>query len=84
MSKPFFRVSAFAPPAGRCCDDCGGIISQAVGEHYYNPNPRAKIRKICPHCFDRRESSKAEHIAKWKDRQGISQAESHMASIRGE
>jgi hypothetical protein len=84
MSKPFFLLSKHGAYAGRVCDQCGAGLSQKPGEHYYNPSPRAKVKNICPECFEIRETKKAEFIERWKESQGISQADSHMRDMRRE
>ena len=61
MSKsPFFLKSKKEPFDSAVCGDCGRNIKQVSKTYYYNPNKRAKIRKICAECYAFRMKKKQE------------------------
>ena len=69
---PFFLKSKYQHEDWCLCDDCGRSVSSVSDESYYNPNPRAILRKICKECYNFRIKKKQE---RWDKRLAALEAE---------
>jgi len=55
MSKsPFFVKSKHRPFDFATCDDCGLALDDGSCEYFWNPNPRAILKRICGTCYAKR------------------------------
>ena len=69
MSNPFFLKSITAAHPGSLCDDplhdCDRgprQLNTKMPDHYWNPKRRARIKRICPVCYDVRQFKYARHM----------------------
>jgi hypothetical protein len=65
---PRFLRSKLAVYSFTKCDDCGRyIIDVSPDEWYWNPNKRARKKRICAECHAVREDKREQRMAAWGD-----------------
>ena len=71
---PFFLLSKHKAFAFTKCDDCQRLLNDVAEEYYWNPNKRAKIRRLCPTCYMVRRMKAEDKKAAWEDKSGIARS----------